>query len=72
MDSTHVLPCLVGVKSQKQTGLSTWTDALGHYAFDWGSGGRRFKSCQPDWEVEASGTRVPHNVPQKPPHCADS
>ena len=28
--STHVLPCLVGVKRPKQSGLSTWTDALGH------------------------------------------
>ena len=27
-------------------------------AWDWGSRGRRFKSCQPDWEVDAPPTTV--------------
>ena len=34
-------------------------------ALDWGSRGRRFKSCQPDWGVEGLGTHVPLNVPHK-------
>ena len=32
-------------------------------ALDWGSRGRRFKSCQPDWEVELYGGVVPRKVP---------
>jgi hypothetical protein len=34
-------------------------------ALDWGSRGRRFKSCQPDWELGVLGIDVPHDVPQK-------
>ena len=41
-------------------GFPTEANIGGPHAYNWGSRGRRFKSCQPDWEVGASSPLKSH------------
>ena len=54
LNPANVRPCPGGAKRPNLWGFLTPANVDGPYAYDWGSMGRRFKSCQPDWEVEAS------------------
>jgi hypothetical protein len=55
LNSARVRLCPGKVKGLNVGGFPTQTNVNGLYAYNWGSRGRRFKSCQPDW----SGTGPP-------------
>ena len=49
LNSAHVRLCPGEAKRRKLGGYPTEANIGEPYAYNWGSRGRRFKSCQPDW-----------------------
>ena len=56
LNSAHVRLCPGRVKGANLVDFPTQTNINGPHAYNWGSRGRRFKSCQPDWGVSVLGT----------------